>query len=1791
MVKNEAPVSLTGGAGYSFEDEVAAWFLAHLLAGEILLEPLTGYPIAVDFQVRESGWLLDDLLITNRGREEEEHRCAVSVKRHSQVTSAGFPSDFVEAIWMQRLGLGLAPTPFRQDQDFLCLATGQLADSVKSEWDEILQQASVTTPHRLVKRLTSTRYSNSAQRALFASLRCPEALAQIAEIEDVDVLTASLLSRIRLLPFDLRSPTSRTRNMAVRLCHQALQDRSQEEAIDLWDKLVKIAAELRPRGGSIDLPRLLRRLSGLSLAKHPNYLRDWNRLQELSNDVASGIRTELGPGITVPRESLCTELLDQLQKFGRLVLLGESGSGKSALAKFISSGGYYHRTVWLTGEHLDASGHNSVRQLLGLDHNLTGLLPSAGETRALLILDALERFSPSALRNAVKLIEILEIDTGESRWNMLVTSQPLRWETVQLQLRQYGLPLSQEWIRQIEPPDFDALKPVMRALPSLKRPMLEPKLRSLLRNLKILDWVATTVASDPGADIDWVGVSQIIDSIWSWWLVNDRYWRESVLKKIGIEESKSFSRAVSLDTLTVPEQATLPDLESVGIIRIQEGKVRFTHDLIGDWSRLQTLIALPPFRPPSELRERAENPRWHNGIRLYGIRSLERSSDSRTWFELIRQIDDASVLGRLAAALLLESVAFANNAYQLLERTWPHLSSDEGALLKKLLQRFRHSASFPDPRVATLTPDKELSIWLASSTRIPFWPHWEPMLRFLHAHAAEVKELALEPAAGLCHLWLSQMPAQTQQGNPFPWRREAAELALILARELQALQAEKTLFNGEGHESVYEAFLYAAVDLPEQVSTLALELAKRRPLAAEVQQRAEESARRRAKRRQEYKGPVLDDEEFGEIGFPPAHPSWLGNPYEPWPVGPKERVDETFRKVCLEKGALLGLMKERPEVAKEIILALCIEAPQLEIYASDPIMGMRHGTAHAMEEAMFFSGPFLMFLSVNPKKAIETIIELADFATERWREWANAKDGIAADPETNEDQTVDIWINGRKRSLIGDSRVLGWYRAILVDAPYLVSALMALEKWLYDKVAAGEDVSNWVCLLLSNSRSVAFIGVLVALGKKAPQLLTGCLKPILSVWQIYGWDEVTRQYDASGIAGITLMSWVGYGEETFNLVRDWHVMSHRKLSFRELVIALWLGSPELQSHFHTLRPRWQTLLETGGDPKDSLAYLIERFNLANYQLRRDDDQLLADFEWPEHLSDDSQTALRASSYSLNLISFPLKCREVLDSETPLNPDEIENLWRTLKYFVDEYAEYGESLDYLNNAVMGGIAILIILHQDWIETDGAKQEWCVRQIDRILSTGHDKQAFDTPRDILNTRWEGFLGEIAVHFLADAITEEKVRTLVAHAVMAYHYKTTELVCKAAFRVREDLGAEFGRLLNLCRLWAGIRWSIGRSKSRQVQYRETQLQDWYDSALLSFIERTLQATAMPLGQIADRSVNLTLDASRDHQPAPGKAASSSDGGEPTRYEAVDTIASRTHLGLDWEIIQAAYAWLPPLAEATSDEERKSWIAVYDELLQLVLLYIDTAPRDKRGEVRGTPYRFEYWVFELIAGLIPQLEENDHPEQFWQPILDLGAAAHYWVDSFLSRWFMSGSKAALEPSVFAHHWWTMVAYVLESPLWRNDPSTPGRFHLPDLYIQLMGLGLSGSIFDDEGYADAMERLFPLYEKWATEWLEYPRIATAFARFLTKPVCRDMMLRGLTWLAHAIPQIPERGWDRDRLPNALLSLLDTCWKEHLPELETKGEVKEAFLDLLNVLVARGHPAALTLQDVILGGS
>src|SRR6185369_13567099 len=114
----------TGSGGPTFETAVGAYFMAAMLAGERVLEPFLSHLVTgIDWQTRDKGWLLEDLLLSLRDGTSEGS-LALSAKSNHQINRAGFAEDFVQAIWThwRRQDTDV----FDKTRDFLGLAVGRL---------------------------------------------------------------------------------------------------------------------------------------------------------------------------------------------------------------------------------------------------------------------------------------------------------------------------------------------------------------------------------------------------------------------------------------------------------------------------------------------------------------------------------------------------------------------------------------------------------------------------------------------------------------------------------------------------------------------------------------------------------------------------------------------------------------------------------------------------------------------------------------------------------------------------------------------------------------------------------------------------------------------------------------------------------------------------------------------------------------------------------------------------------------------------------------------------------------------------------------------------------------------------------------------------------------------------------------------------------------------------------------------------------------------------------------------------------------------------------------------------------------------------------------------------------------------------------------------------------------------------------------------------------------------------------------------------------------------------------
>lgn len=1803
MSKEAASVRLTGGAGFQYEDQVGAWFILQMLTARQPLGPEYGIVSSVHFQVRESGWLLDDLLVI-LSQVQTDHSMPISIKSYRYVTRNGFPHEFRDLIWQQ--WLGEHPNPFKKQRDLMGLITRRLAGSVQDAWDDLLNQISGADPIRMVQRLGSSGQSNELQRKFFASMHCPPELQRPKGTDDED--TVELLKHIRLLHLDLQGNVGADVVDSLTICQSALQSGDSSEAIDLWRTIVGFAAELRASGGSADLTEAIRRLSiRFRLKDHPNHERNWRQLSHVSDAVMDLISGDIN-GHVLPRAREVEQILSMADQGRIIALIGESGCGKSAIVKeLVTTGESPLKNIWLTGEILNQPDIISLERWLGLQDHLIDAMRAVVAPRAYLVLDAMESFTAQAIDMAALLLRQLRLDNGDSRWRVLITSQPEGWEVILSHLVRLQVPKQLIIQHVVQTPKLGEIDCLVGRIPNLCLPSLSRDVRPMLRNLKTLAYIVSSAISHPNVDTrGWAGVCDVIQWIWDSWISGDqdRYARGETLKQLATLEAETFAGGISLRQLTDPGRSILPGLERSGVVYVSEEHVYFMHELVGDWSRLRVIIGEQ--ENLTFLRSKVSSPRWHRAIRLYAQSLLEKGEEGLTdWRQIISSTNDRCPQDVTLRDLFLESAVLAVNTAQLLEQIWPDLSCDNAHLLARLLQRFLHIATIPDPRVTEAAESEQDIGALAAIMRVPYWPYWGSVLCFLHKHREELPIGIQESVAKICELWLKTTVPEFEPGKAWPWRREAGETALRIAREIQAVKAEGRYFSDDKEQKAYEAVLSAAPDLLEEVTQIALELCGRRNVASEVQARADQARERRLKEREEFL--KSHPQKAEELRKRTASFSVLGQMdwplRQPWPDGPMRRVDDTFRKACLSTPAINPLILINPGIAREVILAVCIEEPKPDSPVGYREMIMDYlGTESIpdMYPPMFFRGPFLSFLRCQPQQGIETIIRLVNFATDRWlnsqQQWDQANDQVA---ELDWFQ-VAVPLPDHTVRWTGDQRTYGWFRNHLISANLIVSALMACEKWLYDLLDADEDMTPWISYILQESKSVVFAGLLAEVGKKKHELFAGPLMPLLGMWQIYQWDHNLLMN--SDVWKIEMMSWTSWGERIWNLVRDWHIMPHRKESLQDIAVYILLTNENVQRFFQRVRKQWSEQLED--DPNNrTLELLIARFDPTNYKASKaEDGKIYIGLEWPEHLREETNAELRRSQVCLEVLGFPVTCRRILDDEQVLTNGELSSFWDKVRRIADIDMSQDKDLSagQVANAVCGGIAVLITIHKNWLEEDEERTNWCINKLVSILNSPPARDPLEVPQSVMTIRWDCFVAEAAVAILAESQSDKFVRHLVAASVASYYYGTTSLTMRAAYRLRRKLGTDFFRMQNLAILWAALRNL--RHRGEVLKADLTRMSIWNDRLIKAFIRRAIPAKPLPWGRIesfARRSFERMESRYRkrwwkstatglDEEPKIKPARDIEQKATPA-IPAVHHRRSIRYPGLDIQVLQSAFSWLPLLSETQDDSEREAWINNWHELLSVILRMVGSQEDNEDEELSGTPYDYDRWVFKGISQLIPQMTLNESPERFWRPILDLGSSAHYWIEDFLRDWTIYGPDAAESLDKFVMHWRSMIKYCLNSPKWSAGGSSA--FHLDRMYIALMGLDLGSERVGREDFAGPLSSMLDLYERWANDWLRQWYVLSHFARFLTKPSAKEIICPAVKWIKAVVGDFTEYDWRGFRLGELESLLADTlriCWSQHRQAIQCNLELREAFLGLLTILTNRLCPSAMELQDEVL---
>ncbi len=1737
MQKNPKPASIksTAGEGFAVEDAVAAWLACHLLAAIPWPNQHAGSLQSIKCQMQQDGWEFDDLLVESE-RDGRSHCCACSVKSFPVFGKTGGASaELAAAAWRQ--WLGARPSPFQRDRDSLAIFAAAPAPEVREAWHGLLGAARVMEPEQFARRQVEGSEPSSLCRAAFASMRCSQDLSVSASNDPTE--TARLLQKFSFQEHDFHHTDSQSVAHATLLCQQALTDSARRRAGELWEAMVSYAAQIRKKGGCIALPDLLTQFAArFPLKQHPDYASDWSAILTESTARFAVLPTQIGGTVAVERRELLDRITEGAERQRIVVVLGDSGNGKSVLAYDWVKADENAASIWVRAADLACEG--GLRTHWGLRHGLLEFSASAAQP-ARLVLDGLDRcFDEAALGEVALLLQSALAPESRDRWQVVLTCCPDDWERVERQLLRRNVHFVSAPVR-VGPFSVTELRAVCQQLPALKSLVQRPHLHPLLCWPKALD-IVVTYWRGSGASPDWTTESSFARWFWQTAICQDEAIsvRDRAARKLATQLADRLTATARLSDFEADESAALAELAREHHVEVDplHQTVRFTHDLVADWARSHELHVQGE-AATAFLKSRLQSPLWHRAVRYYGLDLLEQQPNCTAWQRVFLQFSGNDPADEMARNLLLEAPVFALQQRAALEQLWPALVLDKGALLRRSLRQFLRVATIPDERMLAHYRERkpDLLLDIAALYRLPWAPYWHDVLSFLDAHCAEVITLARDEVAEVCLLWLPLHAA-------IPWgMKEAANLAVASARKLY--RSGKRVYPHSGkvspEEKVCQALLAAAPILPDEVTDLVLKLSGRR----------------------------LPDDNDGLPNEPEPSRSRVlppQGPPIPWPEGPRRPCAPVFRQAFMNATYAAPFLKALPEVAAEVLFAVLLDIPRKGVH---PRESRHHGideygfdAGELRHESCFWTnGPFLAFLRIHPEVALSAIIRFVDFGTDRSLELGSDVRAPIEVPVAFEGQTR-IW-RGHQYSWL-------WHQGHVFGPQAVCCALLSLEKWLYMLIENGQPLDAYIATILRESHSIAFASMLLCVGKHRPELFLGPLRPLLATADFYWLEKLAHRSGESGFRATVMLDRSQPMREAWS---EWMQMPHRKEPIHEFAFRMLLARPEWREMFTGFYAAWQARLATATTEQPApqwLPSIVAQFDLANWHPRLQQDRVVIEFQPPQNLPQPTPEEAEQFRRFEKLSLLPFECRRVLMGEAECPEEKVAAWWAELnavRALAVPDAERG--LHDAEDALCGIVAVAVVRHRVWLTANPAREAEALAIL-REVGERPPPRFWPVEDNFCDFKWDSFAAWAATTLWIEQPEDSFLRQAVGSLALWDRYVVVERVMRVAAAHRDRLGPHFEQLLSHT-----IRAAPALAHARLQMHgpqKTFDLKSWGERHLKDFLTgRTPQ-----------------LPASWTELPGPETLG--------LRRKPRDRHASDFDVGHS----NAALAWAEDLSTANDSSERTAWLHLHRQSLLVSLCRIQrlaelpAEPDDERyDDLREHwPYDDETKLLHRIARIVARLAPGEQHRPFWEPIFALGAAGCHWIDAFVGHWLIEAAGHETIAPVFIEQWLTMLAYAETSPAWQAAGRRP--WDLNDTRKRLLGLSPFGADFWHAGLSPAVEAARSHLERWARRNIRSDHEARVFVYFLRTDSAKNLRLDGLGWLHEHVGINDNRFWDDDSTRDAIAGFLRLLLDQHWTALAPSTKFREAFMAFALKLAALQHPLGsevLTIAANRLGAS
>ncbi|WP_318453698.1 serine protease [Photobacterium leiognathi] len=1484
----------------------------------------------------------------------------------------------------------------------------------------------------------------------------------------------------------------------------------------------------------------------------PTVEREMQNLSKYTAETLRRVPSTIGGQILVERSKLVYQLKTEFESNDIVLLSGESGTGKSVLAKLVCLNTFSGKAIWLDNTIFECKNSIEVGKELGIIDFNESLINQIADENFLVVFDGLERlYSDHALAMASNLLNTLL--SNKKKPKILITCQNIHLERIQTSLSQHFRPILTQPTFQVSSFTSEDLQQIAIEFPQFKKFFQSKKLQSLLARPKVID-LLTRFSQLPNIK-EWGSEAQLIDWYWQEEIANKKNgaMREAFVLKLATELADSERSSVSVNIFSPSDLEVLSQLQQDGICTRSKSRISFEHDLLCDWFKQRVLISFLEDDVEYCL-SKSESPYWYRAITLLGLELIENPDFEISWCELLEEANSGTD-SKIIKDLLLESIIYCSQPECFIKTNWTLITANNAKLLKDLVDRFLYVATEPDKRTLQIAQVMGVDPLSASTwDRVPIHSLWPSLLKTIESKEDDFINLVPIQLVNICRTWLKHTP------KGFVFRKLIARISLKMAwKALQ--QAQHYRWNSENRwlsykEEDYSLFYEVALlssyeDMDELVRLLHCACGLTEPTKALPSDKSKNS--------------ITSYEDRKTLGKSPENNFFWEETevLEPIENGPKWSVHDKFCHFFLQKQNSLHFMVANPAEAANVILALCIrEGGRFPCSSSSSIDRPYDLTTNfRVFPPLYNKGPFLNLLHISRFEGLRVILRLTEVATNSlFNEMSQKTSNRSYTSEQQDPITLNFIIMGEVKAWKGDRRWMHACRATTTPPKPLICALMALEYWLANKIDNQEDISADISYLLKNSNSLAIIGVIVQLIKRQPSLAMDCCIDLLSVPELILYD-IDHVIKGEGHQMIGHQSF-NTTESEWNNAKKWHLAKYRKRYFRDILITLFLTDSAFQNKItESVLPSLKQWLEVNSD--DNQAYqvalgLVQRFTLTNWQTHIDENgatQLV--FISPEEPTEEDVALAEKQLLTQEVLIIPMKCREILEKGVCPPHDDIESALD--KFSSMELDEKDEMISLsLANTKCGLAAVLYRYRGELSEIWSKHETWCYTV---LLETVFEqpKEQFAIAESAYSSGWDRFCADVLPFILAEYPEDKDVRAAVANLCIGLHYETVEHLFKAAAQCRYELGDDFYRLLHLAMIWSTYRHRILVSSNQCINDKSQsveQLYNEFDYYYQGFLDATISPEVPPLRMLDSSFV------------APLRC-----------FEQFGVKRARSRSpGLDLEILRRVYSWLPDVSSVDQENERSFILNVWQQFVDIVQWQISDDELEYH-EIDGTPFEFDDWVFSNLPKVIMGIDPEEG-KKHWLPILRLGPRAHYWISSFFQHWFESLSDNQVDSDSFIKIWKLMLKFTETDVIWQEK-----KRYSSECDEAILGLDdITMNFIWNKNHSIQLLDFEIFYENYALNCSSSHSLSN-IVRLLMTDSGKPLLPKGIVWIDRILDN--ERFYFQDDGFEDKLALLQKQMIEQYGGKLSKlpKYCKAPFLRVLKTLIERKNKLAMALNE------